>query len=50
MPRGHHKKLKTKSAIKIAKELNYGEDVIKKIKACKSDSEIDRVMYDARNR
>lgn len=35
-------------AIKAARDLRYGQDVIDKIKAAKTDAEIDRIMRKAR--
>ena len=35
-------------AIQAAKDLHYGEDVIKELKAAKTDDEIDRIMRNAR--
>lgn len=36
------------AAIKAAKELGYGEEVVEKIKAAKSDSDVGRIMITAR--
>ena len=41
----HHYK---KQALKAAKELNYGNTVIRKIKAANTDGEIARIMMSAR--
>ena len=35
-------------AIRIAKQLCYSENVINKIKAAKTESEITRILHDAR--
>lgn len=35
-------------AIRIAKQLCYGENVINKIKLAKTESEITRILHDAR--
>lgn len=35
-------------AIRIAKQLCYKEDVIARIKAAKTESEITRILHDAR--
>lgn len=37
-------------AIRIAKELRYNENTISKIKAATSESEITRILHDARRR
>ena len=42
-------KLYKNDAIKAAKELFYGEDVIKQIKEAKSAHEISKIMSKARN-
>lgn len=36
------------NAIKAAKDFGYGDDIVNKIRAAKSDSEIDRIMKAAR--
>lgn len=36
------------NAIRIAKQLCYSENAINKIKAAKSESEITRILHDAR--
>lgn len=36
-------------AIRAAKELHYGKEVIDKLKKAVSDNEIARIMYSARN-
>lgn len=38
-----------KNAIKAAKDFNYGDDVIDKLKAAKTISEVNRIMVDARH-
>ena len=38
-----------KDAIKAAKELKYGSNVIQKIKEAKNDAEIERIMNAARH-
>jgi hypothetical protein len=38
-----------RSAIRAAKELCYGKEVIDKLKKATSDNEITRIMYSARN-
>ena len=38
-----------RSAIRAAKELRYGKEVIDKLKKAVSDNEITRIMYSARN-
>lgn len=37
-------------AIKAAKELYYGKEIIKQLKAAKNDNEISRIMRTARER
>lgn len=37
------------NAIKAAEDLGYPEEVVNKIKKCKTDSEISRIMATARN-
>lgn len=37
-----------KTALKAAKELNYGQAVINEVRAAKSDQEISRIMRNAR--
>lgn len=37
-----------KDAIRIAKDLRYGKEIIEKIKTAKTDNEIARIMKDAR--
>lgn len=39
-----------KDAIKAARDLRYGDEVIEKLKAAESDSEITRIMKDARKK
>lgn len=39
-----------KQAIKAAKDLLYGEEVIKALKNAKTESEIDRIMKTARKK
>lgn len=46
MPRASYKS----SAIRAAKDLLYGDDIINQIKAAKSDIEVEKIMYTARNR
>lgn len=36
-------------ALEIARELGYGPYVIKRLRLCKTESEVSRVMHDARN-
>lgn len=36
-------------AIKAAKDLGYGEQVVRKIREAKSEAEIERIMFSARN-
>lgn len=35
-------------ALKVAKELRYKDEVIAKIEAAKTDTEIERILHDAR--
>ncbi len=37
-----------KQAIKAAKDLRYGDEIIKKLKAASTDGEIERIMIGAR--
>ncbi len=37
-------------AMKIAKQLCYGEEVIEKIRNAKDEHEVTRILYDARNK
>ena len=37
-------------AVKAAKDLGYGNEVIKRIKAAKTDNEIERIMREARTK
>ena len=46
MPRASYRS----NAIRAAKDLLYGDDIINQITAAKSDAEIERIMYSARNR
>ena len=39
-----------KNAIRAAKDLKYGEDVVKRIEQAKTDSEIQRIMTSARRK
>lgn len=39
-----------KAAIRAAKELFYGNDVVEAIRQAKTDDEIIRIMWSARNR
>ncbi|MBR5780412.1 MAG: hypothetical protein IKY27_00315 [Bacteroidales bacterium] len=49
MAKGKNNRLDFKSnAIKAAKDFGYGDDVVKKIRAAKTDGEIDRIMKAAR--
>lgn len=41
-------KFTVKDAIRIARELGYGEEVIAKIKCAKNEEEITRILRDAR--
>lgn len=38
-----------KDAIKAAKDFYYGDEVIKQLKAAKSETEIERIMINARH-
>ena len=38
------------SAIKAAKDLGYDKDVIKRLKAAKTENEIERIMREARTK
>lgn len=38
------------SAIRAAKDLGYGDEVVRKIRAAKTDDEIERIMVSARHK
>ena len=51
MPKGNHNNGESYKdrAIKAAKELCYGSEVIAKLKEARTDTEIENIMYDARH-
>ena len=48
MPPAYFLRLYRKDALKAAKDLGYGEEVIQQIKNAKTDDEISRIMASAR--
>lgn len=50
MTRGRKNDPTCHATMKMARELGYGEDVIQNLKFARSDSEISRIMRDARRR